>query len=70
MPVPLSVKRIETRRPGAGSLYVLDQQGRVSRALSGAEIAAMHGAGPLGLCRPSQPPVIVSQPASRTTACG
>ncbi len=56
---------------GAGFLDgLLDEVILVNRALSGAEIAAIYGAGPLGLCRPSQPPVIVNQPLTRTNAPG
>ncbi len=56
---------------GAGFVDgLLDEIILVNRALAGSEMAAIYGAGPLGLCRPSQPPVIVSQPVARTNAPG
>ena len=40
------------------------------RALTGAEITAIYTAGGLGLCRPTQPPVIVTHPTTSTNAPG
>ena len=49
---------------------LLDEIIIVNRALSAGEISAIHAAGNLGLCRPTQPPLIVNHPQSRTNAPG
>jgi hypothetical protein len=49
---------------------LLDEIIIVNRALSTGEVAAIHQSGALGLCRPTQPPLIVNHPQSRTNAPG
>jgi subtilase family serine protease len=48
----------------------LDEILLVNRALTAGEISGINQAGSLGLCRPTQPPLIVTQPQSRTNAPG
>jgi len=49
---------------------LLDEVIVVGRALTPAELNSIRTAGNLGLCRPTQPPFIVTQPQSRTNALG
>src|SRR6185436_14546189 len=49
---------------------LIDEVKFFNRALSSNEVAAINAAGSAGLCRPTDPPFIVTQPASRTNAPG
>jgi Immunoglobulin domain/Concanavalin A-like lectin/glucanases superfamily len=62
--------RISPASAGEHFSGLIDEAQIFNRALSSNEIAAIHAAGALGLCRPTQPPVIFAQPQSRTNAPG
>jgi hypothetical protein len=49
---------------------LLDEIIIVNRSLAPAELNSIRNAGSLGLCRPTQPPIILAQPQSRTNAVG
>ncbi|MDB6066553.1 MAG: thrombospondin N-terminal-like domain protein, partial [Pedosphaera sp.] len=48
----------------------LDEVSFYNRALTGAEIASIYGAGSAGKCHPASVPVIVTQPASQSVLAG
>jgi hypothetical protein len=62
--------RISPASAGEHFSGLIDEAQIFNRALSSNEIAAIFAAGALGLCRPTQPPVIFAQPQSRTNAPG
>ncbi|HXG46173.1 MAG TPA: CARDB domain-containing protein, partial [Methylomirabilota bacterium] len=62
--------RIAPNSAGEHFSGLIDEAVIFGRALSTNEIATIYASSALGLCRPTQPPVILAQPQSRTNAPG
>ena len=66
--------RIGGGAPGADGAMsfagLIDEPAVFNRALTSNEVAAIYSSGALGICRPTQPPIIVTHPQSRTNAPG